>query len=231
VDNETQRQITHHFLASECSDWFWWYGDDHFSDFGAEFDELFRSHLICIYDLLNIAAPADLLIPIIQNKSAQNFWLQPQSDISPTINGRRDSFFEWIGCGVVDESKIFSTMDRLRGPIKRILYGQDGSKLYFAFEAQTEGECAGDAIEIIIEPSQIRGTLTSEKRNIIIDGVSMQATCDELLELCIQKQNLKAHEISIRFEIQKDGRVIQTLPSFGELKITIDDDCSHNWFV
>jgi alpha-amylase/alpha-mannosidase (GH57 family) len=231
VSEETQQQITHHFLASECSDWFWWYGDDHFSDFGAEFDALFRSHLIRVYDLLGIAVPTDLLIPIIENKSAHNFWLQPQSDISPSINGKRYSFFDWIGCGVVDEGKIFSTMDRLRGPIKRILYGQDRDKLYFAFETQSMDHCLSDAIEIIIEPGQIRGTMTHENHTIMKEGVSMQAAFDELLELCIEKQNLNSHEISIRFEIQKEGKVIQTLPGFGELKITIDDDYSRNWFV
>lgn len=231
IDEQQKAQITHHFLAAECSDWFWWYGDDHFSDFGAEFDELFRSHLINIYDLMGIAAPSDLFIPIIKNKSAQHFWLKPQSDITPSINGKRDSFFEWLGCGVVDESKIFSTMDRQRGPIKKILYGQDESNIYFAFETDSKQVCASDSIEIIIEPQQIRGKIEQGEQNIEIDGVIMHAVCQEFLELSISKQKLDSHEITIRFEIEKDDKVIQTLPGFGELKITLNDDYSRNWFI
>ncbi len=102
-------------------------------------------------------------------------------------------------------------MDRLRGPIKRILYGQDSDKLYFAFETQSIDHCISDALEIIIEPGHIRGTMTYENNTITKEGVSMQAACDELLE--------------------KEGKVIQTLPGFGELKITLNDDYSRNWFV
>ena len=32
------------FIA-EGSDWFWWFGDDHFTSYKNEFDSLFRIHL------------------------------------------------------------------------------------------------------------------------------------------------------------------------------------------
>ena len=152
LDEETEAKITEHFLAAECSDWFWWYGDDHFTKFGIEFDTLFRSHLISIYDLMQIVPPSDLFRPIIENKSSQDFWLQPQSSISPNTNGVHDSFFEWIGCGVVDESKLFSTMDRVRGPVRKIFYGQDNSNVYFAFDADMASLYECDTISIIMEP-------------------------------------------------------------------------------
>jgi alpha-amylase/alpha-mannosidase (GH57 family) len=231
LDEQIKKQISHHFLAAECSDWFWWYGDDHFSDFGAEFDELFRSHLIHIFELMNVTVPSDLFMPIIKNKRAQSFWIQPQSDISPSINGKRDSFFEWIGCGVIDESKIFSTMDKVRGPIKRILYGQDSDRVYFAFEADENRHCFGDSLSLIINPQLARGTIDFEQQVTNIDGVKVFAVCDEYLEFSLDKSTLHSHEISIRFEIVKDGRVIQTLPGFGELKITLNDDYSRHWFV
>ncbi|MBU0632222.1 glycoside hydrolase [bacterium] len=231
LSQEINEKITEQFLIAECSDWFWWYGDDHFSDFGGEFDELFRSHLIDIYNLINITPPSDLFIPIIENKSAQHFWLKPQSDISPSINGKHDSFFEWIGCGVVDESKIFSTMDKQRGPIKRILYGQDDEKLYFTFEAKTKELGADDSIEIIIDPINVRGKIGVQTQTVFIGDLEVNVAYKNVLEMSIDKSKIDADDINIRFELEKDGMVVQTLPGFGELKIDLGNDYSHNWFV
>ncbi|MFZ2968696.1 MAG: glycoside hydrolase family 57 protein [Sulfuricurvum sp.] len=61
---QVREKIQHHRLASECSDWFWWYGEDHSSDFLAEFDALFRGHLIEIYRLMGQKAPSYLEEPI-----------------------------------------------------------------------------------------------------------------------------------------------------------------------
>lgn len=231
LDKETNDKITEQFLIAECSDWFWWYGDDHFSDFGAEFDELFRSHLIDIYNLIKITPPSDLFIPIIKNKSAQHFWLKPQSDISPSIDGRHDSFFEWIGCGVVDESKVFSTMDKQRGPIKRILYGQDDEKIYFTFEAKIKEVGENDSIEIIIDPINIRGKVGFQTQTVFIGDLEVNVAYKNVLEMSIDKSKIHADDINIRFELEKDGMVVQTLPGFGELKIDLSNDYSHNWFV
>lgn len=231
LDELTREKITEHFLLAESSDWFWWYGDDHYSEFGAEFDELFRFHLIDIYTLINIAPPSDLFIPIVEHKSTQNFWLQPQSDISPVINGKHDSFFEWIGCGIVDESKLFSTMDKERGPIKKILYGQDDFKLYFAFEARISELCNIYTMEIIIEPLGLRKKVDFEIQTSFIGELELYVMCHNLLEMSIDKSKITSDEISIKFELEKDGQIIQILPGFGELKIDLSNDYSRNWFI
>ena len=231
LDESIRIKIVDNFLAAECSDWFWWYGDDHYTDFKAEFDELFRSHLINIYDLIGITAPADLFVPIIKDRSAGNFWLKPQSDISPVINGKHDSFFKWIGCGVVDESKLFSTMDRQRGPIQKINYGQDDEKIYFAFEGKIKEMCSASSITIIIDPLNVKGKLFFETKKTFIGNLEVDTACGDWFEIAVDKNKIDKDEISIRFELEKDGNIIQTLPGFGELKIDLSRDYSQNWFV
>ena len=231
VDEASKAKIQEHFLAAECSDWFWWYGDDHFTEFGAEFDELFRSHLINIYNLIHITPPSDLFLPIIQGRSTQNFWLKPQSNISPIINGKHDSFFEWIGSGIIDESKLFSTMDKERGPIRKIYYGQDDEKLYFAFEAQMQHMCATDSLYVIIDPIGIRGKVTFKETQTFLGDLEVMVACGYWLELSIEKTKLNEKIIFIRFELEKDEMIVQTLPGFGELKIDIENDYSQNWFI
>jgi alpha-amylase/alpha-mannosidase (GH57 family) len=237
LDDTTKEEILRHFLAAECSDWFWWYGDDHYTDFGSEFDILFRSHLISIYDLMHVAPPSDLFEPIIGNKSAHDFWLPPQSHISPVTNGIHDSFFEWVGCGVLDESKLFSTMDRVRGPVHKILYGQDMQRVYFAFVSDMKHLCQCDSINIIIEPLAFQTQIALDDfcdkthHYMEFEMLDINVACDQWLELCIDKSRIDPRRITFRFELEQNGIILQTLPGFGELEMDLETDYSENWFV
>ncbi|MFC1566520.1 glycoside hydrolase [bacterium] len=53
---------------AEGSDWWWWYGDDHFSLNDELFDELFRSHLIRVYQLIGLDVPEKFYKPIKKEK-------------------------------------------------------------------------------------------------------------------------------------------------------------------
>ena len=228
---EVQEQIIKHFLAAECSDWYWWYGDDHFSEFGAEFDTLFRSHLIAIYDLMHASPPSDMFLPIIKDVSTQDFHIKPQSDISPTINGRHDSFFEWIGCGVIDESKLFSTMDRDRGLIQKILYGKEGRKLYFAFEAMSEEFIHPQKLTIIIDPLGIEASVDLQGQKSSFEGCEIELVADKWIEFSIELHSVEITELFLRFELHDHSDVIQILPGFGQLHVDLKRDYSQNWFV
>ena len=231
-DSNTKEEITKHFLAAECSDWFWWYGDDHYSDFGAEFDTLFRNHLIDIYNLMQISPPNTLFKPILEKRESVNFYIPPQSYISPTINGSHDSFFEWIGSGVIDETKVFSTMDKVRSPINKIFYGQDKDFLYFAFSANIETLLKCESLKIVIEPIEasikIPLKVGSEK---VKKDFKIEYACKQWLEMKIDKKSFEQRNLNFRFELIKDKRVIQTLPSFGELACDLDNSYSNNWFI
>ena len=231
LSDQIKEKISEHFLAAECSDWFWWYGDDHYTDFGVEFDELFRNHLIEIYDLMNLKAPTDIFIPILEEKSVVDFWLKPQSNISPHMNGKHDSFFEWIGCGVIDESKLFSTMDRQRGPIRKILYGQDSKNVYVSFLAKRKILSSDDFVHITIEPLNIKSKLPLISQKTFIGPIEVEVAFEDVFEISIDKKLIDTDSISIIFEVEQNGKIIQSLPGFGELKIDLDDDYSKNWYV
>jgi len=231
LSSEQKAKIIDHFLAAECSDWFWWYGDDHFTEFGAEFDELFRGHLISVYDLMNVNPPSDLFLPITKNRSASKFWLKPKSDIHPDINGKHDSFFEWIGCGVVYENKLFSTMDKIRGPIEKILYGQDEEKIYFAFEGEIRKMCKLYTLQMIIDPLNIREKILFQIGTMHVHDLQIEVACDDWLEISITKNSITEANLAFRFELEEDGKIIQILPGFGELTIDIQSDYSQDWFI
>lgn len=234
LDETTHEKIRDHFLAAECSDWFWWYGDDHFTEFGLEFDTLFRSRLIAIYNLMQVAPPQDFLEPIIQNRSSSDFLLQPQSFLSPTISGRHTSFFEWIGSGVVGEHKSASTMDIPKTPIKKILYGYDEQNIYFAFVPHKKAIKECEKIRIIIDPiAFIEEIFISEKNYITAKNgdILYEAAYDTWLEVRVEKEAIKERKLFFRFEVLKKDAVIQTLPGFGMLEIDTECDFSDRWFV
>ncbi|HFU77100.1 MAG TPA: glycoside hydrolase, partial [Epsilonproteobacteria bacterium] len=230
VTTEIKEKIIFHFLAAECSDWFWWYGDDHVTEFSLEFDKLFREHLIAIYTLLNIHPPADLFEPIISHKSSASFLRKPQTRISPQLNGQNNSFFDWLGSGIIDESKLYSTMDRVRGPIEIIYYGQDDKNVYLAFEGDIELLKKLDLqLQVIIEETGTTITLDMNKLSEE-DGVTL--IIGERIELAISKEHFKDYTtIHLRFEILNKHEIIQTMPGYGALAIDLQETYDSNWFV
>ncbi len=232
LDANTKAEITKHFLSAECSDWFWWYGDDHYTDFGAEFDILFRSHLIDIYNLMQISPPSTLFKSVLEKKDIINFHIPPQSNISPIINGIHNSFFEWIGCGVIDETKIFSTMDKVKAPIRKIFYGQDRDFLYFAFVADINTLLESQALSISVYPieADVKIPLKVGAGKIKKD-FKVEYACKRWLEIKIDKKSFTQRNLNFRFELIKQKRVIQTLPGFGELTCNLDTNYNHNWFI
>jgi alpha-amylase/alpha-mannosidase (GH57 family) len=230
VSDKVAEKIKSHFLASECSDWFWWYGDDHVTDFAFEFDALFREHLITIYHLLEIQPPSDLFEPIITHKSSASFLLKPRASISPLIDGKNSYFFEWLGSGSVDESQLYSTMDRVRGPIEKIYYGYNKKSVFLAFEGKmTALDASGLELQVTIEE-------TGEKLIFAMDGSyksrASQLAIDERVELSLSRSYFKAYNtIHLRFEIVQQNHIIQTMPGFGALPIDLDESYARNWFV
>ncbi len=232
VSAEVAEKIRFHFLASECSDWFWWYGDDHVTEFGLEFDALFRGHLISIYKLLQMQPPADLYMPILSHKSTVSFLLKPQAEISPSIDGKKSSFFEWIGAGCIDESKLYSTMDRVRGPIEKIYYGHDDAMVYLAFEGSLDTRGTSSLrLEVIIEETGEHLHFSLQSGKHFKDEKTVMAL-GERLELGLGKAYFKScSAVHLRFEIMRGNDIIQTMPGYGALYVDMQETYVQNWFV
>jgi alpha-amylase/alpha-mannosidase (GH57 family) len=221
-------KITFHFLAAECSDWFWWYGDDHMTDFAQEFDTLFRQHLINIYELLDITTPSNLFTPIIEHHNVRSSLLEPQAHIYPMIDGRRSSFFEWIGCGIVDEKRIFSTMDRVRGPIEKIRFGHNDTMVFVAFEGEIERLKNASLVVVVEELSKTIHLPLSQ--TVQVEGIQMRI--DTMIEIAIPRSLFdELSTVHLSFELEEEGKILQTLPGFGALEMDLDEDYSRHWYI
>src|SRR5258708_2501141 len=119
---------------AEGSDWCWWYGEDHSSANDEAFDYLFRKHLMNVYSVLGAKVPEDLRVPI-KPKRTKAAPKPPIDFITPKIDGRITSYFEWQSAGLyLTEPGGTGTMHRAQNIIKAIYYGYDLQNLYFRID-------------------------------------------------------------------------------------------------
>lgn len=98
------------------------------------------------------------------------------------------ALFEWMGAGSIDESKLYPTMDRVRGPIEKIYYGQDENKIYLAFEGEIDLlKTSNLVLEIYIEQMQTISFSMNDEYNE--NGVKF--AIDERIELELSKNELR----------------------------------------
>ncbi len=133
----TAEQICRALYAAEGSDWFWWYGDDHFSPHSDRFDRLFRQHLMNIYRLLGLEVPAPLLEPI-KKRSPAGLVREPAAFIDPDINGRTSGYFEWLAAGLYDLTRQGSAMHSSDRMLQSFYYGYNRDTLFFRVDAIQE---------------------------------------------------------------------------------------------
>ncbi|GAB4230488.1 MAG: glycoside hydrolase family 57 protein [Deltaproteobacteria bacterium] len=125
-------------LAAEGSDWCWWYGDDHFTPHGPEFDRLFRHNIKASYREMGAITPDNVDIPIIKPERiliGKNRIEAPRSYIEPRIDGVVTSWFEWNSSSRVLPAPEFGAMHRAgHGLLDCFYYGFNDAVLFFRFD-------------------------------------------------------------------------------------------------
>jgi alpha-amylase/alpha-mannosidase (GH57 family) len=114
--------------AAEGSDWYWWFGDDFTSAQDAEFDALFRRHIMNLYQAIGRTVPEDVLRPIKQVRS-QIVLKPPQAMLQVKLDGRRSDYFEWIAAGHYDMSREYSALAGESSFLSDVYYGFDPERL------------------------------------------------------------------------------------------------------
>ncbi len=119
---EAERAWRELYIA-EGSDWFWWFGDDHFSGMDDQYDRLFRRHLKNVYLLLGDEPPVYLETPITQLRT-KPVYTTPTQFLEVRVDGRHGNYFEWLGAGRYHTSPSRGAMAAsTRGSVKELYYG------------------------------------------------------------------------------------------------------------
>lgn len=123
---ETNPAAWEALYAAEGSDWFWWFGEGHSSNQDAMFDQLFREHLLGIYQALNEPAPSYLRQPLEIHEARTDH--RPQGFIHPSIEGKGDEQ-DWDKAGRIEIGGARGTMHN-NSVIQRLWYGVDHLNFY-----------------------------------------------------------------------------------------------------
>lgn len=118
---------------AEGSDWFWWFGEPFHSSFDSDFDQLFRGFLRQAFEAAGLESPSILDTPIAQAALLEAS-RQPTFEMTPTLDGRVTSFYEWVGAISLDTREFGATMGQTERVIQKIHYGFDLSAFHLRID-------------------------------------------------------------------------------------------------
>lgn len=128
------QEIWDRLYVLEGSDWYWWFGNEHFSLVAELYDELFRLNAVWMYNKIGEEPPPELFAPI--KKTSEAVTIQAIDKVTPIIDGKLTNFYEWYNAGHADVKRMGGTMHRYAGLFSEIYCGFDDNNLYIRFDVE-----------------------------------------------------------------------------------------------
>lgn len=238
---EADKKAKKELMIAEGSDWFWWYGDDHYTPQADEFDELFRKHLINIYKIIGETPPQKMFEPICKVKTGKQR-SKPKNYVSPTIDGQISDFYEWLGGGYVDLDADFSVMDSGGFHFEKLFWGFDDENIYFAIKGKFD-ELIDKGYELSIALTgsadvsfKLEFTRQSKTFSCIQNGTLQRVewAVGDVFEISVPKGCLACGCDSLlqaSFEIQKNSKAIERAPLYGSLGLEVNEKFLEDWYI
>ncbi|MBI5360481.1 MAG: alpha-amylase/alpha-mannosidase [Planctomycetes bacterium] len=225
--------------AAEGSDWFWWYGNDFFTPLAAEFDGLFRKHLMNAFSFLRLDVPAFLYEPIKHYSAQGNTIKKPESFLNINLDGKISSYFEWISAGRYSSRQDKTVMEKSEsGFFSDIYFGFDRDNIYLRLDtSKNPRESFDDDMNVHIiftKPSFKKIVVKDLKKEInfcIISKPSNECSMPvfsvamrDVMEIACPLFKLGFNpEDTVEFcvELKRDDTVIERVPSQTMLKFQL----------
>jgi len=225
---------------AEGSDWFWWFGDDHYTLDKALFDELFRSHLVAVHEAAGLATPASLRVPVAAPPAKGAEHVPPSSFVRPDVDGERTEFYEWHGAGRYRFGRGGGgSMHRGAGRVRELHYGFDLAHFYLRLDfagSDPPGALFDLRLEIVTpEPATVTvAGLARGARSVTIvePGGTPSGLADArcrigaVLELQVPFAALGLSSgswVELAVQIVEADRAIETYPPDQTLRFTVPD--------
>ncbi len=202
-------------FASEGSDWFWWYGDDFYSEIANDFDEIFRTHLRNVYLALNQTPPLFLEQPVRFDHPVR-LAKKPLGLISPVIDGRETNYYEWQEAGCFEVLKVLGAHYIEEPFFSAIYFGFDLHHLYLRLDPHQPQEVEQD-IEVIVKFEKPTEAIISFPFHL--EKLSQQ-------KFILRKFN-REKEISLESDLIRKEKIIELAVSFSDLGFSAGEEV---WF-
>lgn len=233
--SETDRDVWEHIYIAEGSDWFWWYGDDHYSSYREEFDVLFRKHLQYAYESIGLAVPPLLLQPILERK-AYHAVEPPVAEITPTLDGKVTDYFEWLGAGRISSAATATTMHPVGSILSQIMFGFNQKYLFLRLDLLDTTVIPGESqwkfeisfqrpspvrVEIAIGASAFSAWLVCGEHRKQLPSVAR----GKIVELAVPLETLcgtPGEEICWFIQIWRDGQPVERWPRTEVFSLAVE---------
>jgi alpha-amylase/alpha-mannosidase (GH57 family) len=243
-----QRNLAYEeLLIAEGSDWNWWYGPEHHSANDRDFDDLYRAHLSNVYQALG-GEPPDYLAQPIAAAGGRPTTTSQTAYISPRINGRVASYFDWMGAAMYAADRRTSSMHGKQFVLDAVYAGindtslsvradltqsLEAGSLEFRVNVDVErtNEKHGFRLDVIVTDGKMqRWSLIeengAERQRAQSDGLTAgtQVAFQKILEAQIPFTLLGARandRIKLRFSVWRDRLPIDALPLEGSVELAI----------
>jgi len=231
-----------HLYAAEASDWFWWYGEDFTTELAAEFDGLFRGHVIQAALLAGAHPPPEALGPIKRAGPAVSAGteakplLEPTFLFTPTLDGRETTFFEWQGSGLYRPGQHRGSMYGGAQAFHILRFGFDLAALYLRLDPAESPERAAEVA------TRVRVVVLAADRQTAIDFPLVpdgavhpgrrgaeelgRAAFAQVLELALPFQALglaPGMKLALSTHALRGDVEVERLPRYGFLAFTVPD--------
>jgi alpha-amylase/alpha-mannosidase (GH57 family) len=234
--NEILKKAWREIYVAEGSDWNWWYGDEHHNPGVEEFDRIYRSHLLYLYELTGQEPPEEFYQPI-KSQFVSTYFLPPAGYLNPRIDGKRTHYYEWQQAGFFDTLKAGGAMHQVSSLVSGIYFGSDENRIYFRVDTGLSGEeFREEGYELtseLLEPPRYRISLGGGKATISkrINETEWKTLSSELefafvktLELAIPITLLEfteKKEIWFRLIGERQGKEIERWPAADVIRFDL----------
>jgi len=201
LNQDEIEEVMKYIFIAEGSDWCWWYGDEHSTEFQLEFDELFRNNLKMVYKIIKKPYPPYLDTPIVSKEKV----IKPDKDImnfiSPKIDGKVSSYFEWMGSYVFNLKKFGFTMHRATTYVEKLYLGMDLENIYFRLDPDVDFlkicEQSKISIEFVLpeKNAKIIGNVFNKNTNFVLEKDNKEVSkvvsaFDKIIEIALGRNLL-----------------------------------------
>lgn len=233
LDADKKDKAMNEIRIAEGSDWFWWFGDDHFSLQADVFDKLFRGYLINAYRILGTGIPQELYIPIKRSYKS-GLIRKPKYFLTAVPDGEVTSFFEWLSAGEFDLKFDSGAMHASSNVLRRLFFGYDAENLYLRIEGAFNGAMdKGYEIETEVtgsSPAKFRIPLKTGRGE---NGGGIKWGINRIAEIALPHRNMPDNtgRLYIIFRLLKDGEAVERAPQYNMVEVDLSDNFGDDWIV
>ncbi len=239
IDRNILQQAWEEIYTAEGSDWFWWFGNDHWAHNKYHFDELFRYHLRKVYELLNAPVPPVLHQPIMITGMDTQAIRLPSGLITPKLDGRISHFYEWRLAGVYEAKRDSDTMAISDAWINRIFFGNDTDRFYLRvdfFDDKIDFFRKDPVYRLKVEFTEPRPAIWYFPDNPEADSAGSLPTAewffDEVFEMAVTLRDLQISSgdtLAFFVSVMEGDSEIVRRPSRNPIRMEVPDDQSDRY--